>query len=682
MSDESTLVYPKKDKQVNKFVARQTMRKLWLLCLFPPLIPIVLAVQLFYSITLVKRCVGLFILAILSIVFGTCAVVFNFQGEYLRSLDTSYSNETNIVLGADFYKQTQEIFPELQEKKAFVDQEYVYINEIMQEINNASKWNEQIARQCYDELEAHLSELVQNGVIQRDGEGFYVFSYLYCKDLREWPHMTEHFEGYDRGERIEKDGTIKFLKVEYYLKDSNILFENTLTSNGHDMYGNLSELRNNLEFTIENLGKTVEALELYLREEPAAFPNGEIPDVDTAMAAFRSAWETYLKTNEAYMKSTTMMAVFGGIGGGCYFLLTVGCILFACRGKELRKKVKAVAKEMDVLGGKPKVEQYMNALTAASRKKDAEAFYTEMKTRHEQCLAAVPTLPFATQQDMRTGINEIVVRCAVTESASRAKTLRKECKVLWKNRDHAKLLEYKQLYAEKFEEYRLKVLENTKTEEFTPEYEGQSRFDGNVLQKFGWDVLCFVVKWITLTIAKPATECWKQRWYTKHTVIDGKRLSFDGSGAQLFGKRSLNLFLTIITFGIYAIFSDFSMEKWAAKHTHVKGEYQQLGGTFDGNLAVWFFIRLGCFLLNVCTLFLLKPFTYCWKRGWYIRHCVYDGRRMVFDGKGAQLFGTYIKWFLLSIVTLGVYYLLWMSLNMKRWETKHTHLEEGYSCTF
>ena len=40
---------------------------------------------------------------------------------------------------------------------------------------------------------------------------------------------------------------------------------------------------------------------------------------------------------------------------------------------------------------------------------------------------------------------------------------------------------------------------------------------------------------------------------------------------------------------------------------------------------------------------------------------------------GGQLFGNYIKWFLLTIITLGIYS-LWLSIKMKQWVTKHTHM--------
>lgn len=56
------------------------------------------------------------------------------------------------------------------------------------------------------------------------------------------------------------------------------------------------------------------------------------------------------------------------------------------------------------------------------------------------------------------------------------------------------------------------------------------------------------------------------------------------------------------------------------------------------------------------------------------KHTVIDGKRLVFDGKGVQLFGQYIKWFLLSIITLGIYS-FWLNIKMKQWVVSHTHHE-------
>ena len=63
------------------------------------------------------------------------------------------------------------------------------------------------------------------------------------------------------------------------------------------------------------------------------------------------------------------------------------------------------------------------------------------------------------------------------------------------------------------------------------------------------------------------------------------------------------------------------------------------------------------------------------KERWLAKHTIIDGKQLVFDGKGIQLFGQYIKWFLLSIVTFGIY-TLWLGIKMKKWVVKHTHFIE------
>ncbi len=49
-----------------------------------------------------------------------------------------------------------------------------------------------------------------------------------------------------------------------------------------------------------------------------------------------------------------------------------------------------------------------------------------------------------------------------------------------------------------------------------------------------------------------------------------------------------------------------------------------------------------------------------------------DKSRSEFDGTGAQLFGSYIKWFLLCIITIGIYS-LWLPIKIQQWKVKHTH---------
>ena len=97
----------------------------------------------------------------------------------------------------------------------------------------------------------------------------------------------------------------------------------------------------------------------------------------------------------------------------------------------------------------------------------------------------------------------------------------------------------------------------------------ESNFTGGLLGLIGINIVCVLLVIITLGIGFPWAVCIRERWYTKHTVIDGKQLVFDGTGGQLFGKYIVWLLLTIITLGIYSFWLEIKMKKWVVSHTHI-----------------------------------------------------------------------------------------------------------------
>ena len=96
----------------------------------------------------------------------------------------------------------------------------------------------------------------------------------------------------------------------------------------------------------------------------------------------------------------------------------------------------------------------------------------------------------------------------------------------------------------------------------------RSEFTGGLLGLIGTRLLCVLVILITLGLGVPWAQCISQRWYTKHTIIDGQRLYFDGNAWQLFGNYIKWFLLTLITFGIYGFWLHIKMQKWLASHTH------------------------------------------------------------------------------------------------------------------
>lgn len=93
---------------------------------------------------------------------------------------------------------------------------------------------------------------------------------------------------------------------------------------------------------------------------------------------------------------------------------------------------------------------------------------------------------------------------------------------------------------------------------------------------------------------------------------------------------------------------------------------------FTGGLLGLICINILQGFLIVLTLGLGAPWAICLKERWIAKHTYIDGRQLTFDGTGAQLFGSYIKWFLLTLITFGIYG-FWLEIKMKQWQVKHTH---------
>jgi uncharacterized membrane protein YjgN (DUF898 family) len=55
---------------------------------------------------------------------------------------------------------------------------------------------------------------------------------------------------------------------------------------------------------------------------------------------------------------------------------------------------------------------------------------------------------------------------------------------------------------------------------------------------------------------------------------------------------------------------------------------------------------------------------------WQAENTIINGRRLRFHGSGGSLFGHYIKWFFLTLITLGIYG-FWVWPRMTRWIVEH-----------
>jgi uncharacterized membrane protein YjgN (DUF898 family) len=99
----------------------------------------------------------------------------------------------------------------------------------------------------------------------------------------------------------------------------------------------------------------------------------------------------------------------------------------------------------------------------------------------------------------------------------------------------------------------------------------------------------------------------------------------------------------------------------------------EVNSSFDGSVLGNFGTTLAAGLLTVITFGIGAPWAVAYRQRWLASHTTIEGKRLAFDGTGGQLFGNYIKWWLLSIITLGIYATFFLPVRLQQWTAKHTY---------
>ena len=77
--------------------------------------------------------------------------------------------------------------------------------------------------------------------------------------------------------------------------------------------------------------------------------------------------------------------------------------------------------------------------------------------------------------------------------------------------------------------------------------------------------------------------------------------------------------------------------------------------SFDGGAGTYFGTALLGGLITIITLGICYPFSFVLMEQWRAKHSFIEGRQLVFTGTGVGLFGLWIKWFLLMVITVAIY---------------------------
>ncbi|MBQ3022995.1 MAG: DUF898 family protein [Clostridia bacterium] len=97
--------------------------------------------------------------------------------------------------------------------------------------------------------------------------------------------------------------------------------------------------------------------------------------------------------------------------------------------------------------------------------------------------------------------------------------------------------------------------------------------------------------------------------------------------------------------------------------------------TWDGGVFETFVNSVAASLICALTCSLGTPWAICYMLRYIISHTVIDGKRYRFDGHGGALFGNYLVWTILTVITCGIYG-FWVTPKFYNWIVSHIHVEE------
>lgn len=94
---------------------------------------------------------------------------------------------------------------------------------------------------------------------------------------------------------------------------------------------------------------------------------------------------------------------------------------------------------------------------------------------------------------------------------------------------------------------------------------------------------------------------------------------------------------------------------------------------FRGGAATWFGMQFLGLVITILTLGICAPFAVVLVHRWHAKHTTLMGRPLKFVGSAWGIFGRWLVWLLLSVITLGSY-TFWVYPRMTQWIVENTVL--------
>ena len=96
--------------------------------------------------------------------------------------------------------------------------------------------------------------------------------------------------------------------------------------------------------------------------------------------------------------------------------------------------------------------------------------------------------------------------------------------------------------------------------------------------------------------------------------------------------------------------------------------------TWDGSVLDTVVNSIVASLIMGLTCGIATPWAICYMMKFVIGHAVIEGKRLRFVGNGGSLFGNWIKWMLLTMITCGIYG-FWVTPRMYKWVVSNIEFE-------
>lgn len=162
-------------------------------------------------------------------------------------------------------------------------------------------------------------------------------------------------------------------------------------------------------------------------------------------------------------------------------------------------------------------------------------------------------------------------------------------------------------------------------------------------------------------------------------------IGFHGQGGTLFGIQIVNLFLIIITLGIYSFWSRVRVRRYMLSQTEFEGDRFAYHGTgrelFNGwlkamlifalpltvlgVLQAWADMESGFYALLQILAYMIAvffiPIATVNARRYRLSRCSWRGIRFSFRGGVRDFVNIYVKGWLLTLITFGLYYPIWQN---------------------